>query len=92
MEAEVFGDGHDPNAPVEKENDEELIQDRDPDAGKVDDDEATPEDLLRQARDFQRAEVDGHRTSLQRDLDVVRRTLSLLETKIRRGAKPAKEK
>ncbi|SVE30150.1 uncharacterized protein METZ01_LOCUS483004, partial [marine metagenome] len=32
------------------------------------------------------------RTSLQRDLDVVRRTLSLLETKIRRGAKPAKEK
>jgi|TARA_B100000959_G_scaffold273517_1_gene324153 hypothetical protein len=40
LEAEVFGDGYDPNAPVEKENDEELIQDRDPDAGKVDDDEA----------------------------------------------------
>ena len=91
LERSVFGEGYDPNAPVEKEEDDELIQDRDPSSGKVDEPEESPEDLLREARDFHRVEVEGPRTSFQRALDVVRRTLSLLETKIRRGT-PANNK
>ena len=91
LERSVFGEGYDPNAPVEKEEDDELIQDRDPSSGTVDEPEESPEDLLREARDFHRVEVEGPRTSFQRDLDVVRRTLSLLETKIRRGT-PANNK
>ncbi len=90
LEHSVFGEGYDPDAPVENDDDDDLIQERDPDAGKVDDDDK-PEDLLREARDFHRQEVEGHRTSLQRDLDVVRRTLTLLETKIRRGMKTTKQ-
>ena len=85
LEQSVFGDGYDPHGPA-PQDDEELIQDREPENTKVDENEETPEDLLRQARGFQQQEVDGHRTSLQRDLDVVRRTLSLLETKVRRGS------
>ena len=90
LERSVFGDGYDPNAPVPKDDDEELIQDREGGSTKVDEKE-TPEDLLRKSRDFQRQEVEGHRLSLQRDLDVVRRTLSLLKTKIRRGTTTKKE-
>ena len=90
LERAVFGEGYDPNAPVPKDGEEELIQERETGSTKVDEAES-PEDLLRKAREFQRQEVEGHRLSLQRDLDVVRRTLALLETKIRRGATTAKK-
>ncbi|MBT3343224.1 MAG: hypothetical protein HN712_06885 [Gemmatimonadetes bacterium] len=90
MERSVFGDGYDPHAPVPRD-DEELIQDREPEGSKVDEEEETPETLLRQAREYHQQEVNGHRTSLQRDLDVVRRTLSLLETKVRRGVTAPKK-
>lgn len=69
---------------------DELIDDGDPNAGKVDEEE-TPSDKVSQAQDFLRQEVDGHRLSLQRDVEVVRRTLSLLESKLRRSPAAAED-
>jgi len=79
LERQVFGEGG--AAAAEKED---VIEDGDEDAGKVDA-EDTPEDKIREAQDFIRTEVDGHRLRLQRDVEVVRRTLSLLESKLRRA-------
>ena len=90
LEREVFGEGYDPNAPRDDKQDE-LIEEDDPKAGRVDEHD-DPEEMLLEAREFHRQEVDGHRLSLQRDVDVVRRTMALLETKLRRGANAAQKK
>lgn len=89
LEHAVFGEAHDPNAPQEEKD--ELIEQDDPAAKRIDDEE-TPEDLLREAHDFHRQEVDGHRLSLQRDIEIVRRTLTQLEAKLRRGTTKGQQK
>jgi hypothetical protein len=78
LERQVLGDTA---SPARHGN---LIEDGDAEAGKVDEEE-TVEDKVGQAQDFLRQEVDGHRLSLQRDVEVVRRTLALLESKLRRS-------
>jgi len=89
LERVVFGDGYDPNASAD-DDDEELIKERDAEAAKKVDEEDTPEELLPEARHFFKMEVEGHASSLQRDLDVVKRTLALLENKLRRGLTASK--
>jgi hypothetical protein len=73
LERKIIGDS---GAAAAKDN---LIQNVDPAAGKMDTEE-TPED---KARELLQLEVDGHRLSLQRE--VVRRTLMLLKSKLRRA-------
>ena len=75
LERKIIGDS---GAAAAKDN---LIKNVDPAAGKMDTEE-TPED---QARELLQLEVDGHRLSLQRDVEVVRRTLMLLKSKLRRA-------
>ena len=78
LERQVLGDA----ASIAAHDD--LIEEADSDAGKIDAEEA-PEDKVHQAQDFLRQEVDEHRLSMQRDVEVVRRTLVLLEAKLRRA-------
>ena len=78
LERKIMGDS---GAAAAKDD---LIQDVDPAAGKIDAEE-TPEDKVHKARELLQLEVDGHRLSLQRDVEVVRRTLTLLESKLRRA-------
>lgn len=49
------------------------------------DDEDSPAAQVGQLQDLMRVEVDGNRLSLQRDVEVVRRTLTLLQSKLRRS-------
>ncbi len=79
LEQQVLGDA----ARIAAHDD--LIEEVDPNAGKIDAEE-TPEDSVHRAQEYLRQEVDGHRLSMQRDVEVVRRTLVLLEAKLRRGA------
>lgn len=69
---------------------DDLIDDGESDGGKIDEEE-TPAEKVSQARDYLRQEVDGHRLSLQRDVEVVRRTLTLLESKLRRSPAAAND-
>lgn len=81
--------GYNPNGPAAGKQDG-LIADDEMEAGRVDPEEK-PEDKLHEAREFLRQEVDGNRLGLQRDVEVVRRTLDLLETKVRRGSGAARK-
>lgn len=87
LEREVFGEGHNAKGGGAGTQDD-LIEGDGTEAGRVDP-KVTPEAKLKEAREFLRQEVDGHRLSLQRDVEVVRRTLALLDTKLRRGPSPA---
>lgn len=89
LEREVFGDGYNSNGPASGKQDD-LIEDDETEAGRVDPEEK-PEDKLREAREFLRQDVDGNRLGLQRDVEVVRRTLDLLETKVRRRSGAARK-
>lgn len=77
LERKILGDS---GASAAKDD---LIDEPDTEAGKVDAEE-TPKDKVNKARELLQLEVDGHRLSLQRDVEVVRRTLALLESKLRR--------
>jgi chromosome segregation ATPase len=56
-----------------------------PAPAESDDDEDSPAAQVGQLQDLMRVEVDGNRLSLQRDVEVVRRTLTLLQSKLRRS-------
>lgn len=78
VERQVFGEG------MTATDKDDLIEEEDTEAGNVDAEE-TPEALVQAAQEFLRVEVDGHRLNMQRDVEVVRRTLALLESKLRRA-------
>ena len=71
LERSVFGEAYNPSAPHPAGDDDEA-----PDA--------TQEQLMATRDTFVR-DVEGNRLSLQRDVEVVRRTLGLLDSKLRRG-------
>ncbi len=86
VETELFGEDYDPNAPKEEEEDF-LDKSSGNSDGKVAEEDG-PEEAVNKARDLLE-EVEGHRSSLERDVEVVKRTMALLEGKLRRGMGPA---
>ena len=83
VETEIFGADYDPTAPaVEEETDFLANQSED---GKDKEEEDPSEKAAVRAREIL-DEVEGHKTSLQRDLEVVKRTVALLEGKLNRGS------
>lgn len=68
--------------PEEESEDDDITEEPTPSAAESED---TPVNRWREIERLMRQEVDGNRSSLQRDIDVVQRTLTLLESKLRRG-------
>ena len=88
VETELFGEDYDPNAPKEEEEEEDFLDKSSGNSdGKVAEEDG-PEEAVNKARDLLE-EVEGHRSSLERDVEVVKRTMALLEGKLRRGMGPA---
>jgi len=81
LDREVFGSDYDPDAPPAEE--EEQVEE-DPAAIKH---RETLVSLARQARQAREGqdELKQHRISMLRDVEVVKRTLGLLESKMRQG-------
>ncbi|MFH1566895.1 MAG: hypothetical protein ABIL09_02775 [Gemmatimonadota bacterium] len=81
-EKRIFGDGYDPyKGKSSQQVEAELV----PQEGQPTPLEKDPAEVLAaKARDKQ-GEAEGHRTSLVRDIEVTKRTLGLLEGKLRRG-------
>jgi len=85
IEKRVFGPDYDPTVPVAKEEEDFLAR-----SNKVEDEkdkaEVDPsEKIARDGRDLL-DDLEGHKTSLQRDIEVVKRTAALLEGKLKRGS------
>lgn len=80
LERLVFGSDHDPDAPPAEEV-EEVEEDEDVAKGKE-----SVGDLARQVREKQE-ELKQHRISMLRDVEVAKRTLGLLESKLRSAPK-----
>ena len=85
IEKRVFGPDYDPTVPVAVEEEDFLAK-----ANKIEDEkeqaEVDPsEKVARAGRDLL-DDLEGHKTSLQRDIEVVKRTAALLEGKLKRGS------
>ena len=86
IEKRVFGPDYDPTVPVAKEEEEDFLGR----TNKIEDEkekaEVDPsEKVARDGRDLL-DDLEGHKTSLQRDIEVVKRTAALLEGKLKRGS------
>jgi len=78
----IFGDGYDPRASKGTEPQE---NDSEPQEGEPKPIEKDPAEGLAEAARDQQNELEGHRMSLVRDLEVIKRTLGLLEAKLQRS-------
>ena len=83
VETEIFGADYDPTAPVVEEE-TDFLADQSED-GKDEEEGDPSEKAAKRAREIL-DEVEGHKTSLERDLEVVKRTVALLEGKLNRGS------
>lgn len=79
----IFGEGYDPRAPESALPEESDIVPEEGEPKPVEKDPA--EKLAETARD-QQNELEGLRMSLVRDVEVIKRTLRLLDGKLRRGS------
>lgn len=90
VEAELFGDDYDPAA---ARVDEDFLTEEERKVEGEGEKEKEDPNLERTTRARELIEeIEGHANSLHRDVDVVKRTLGLLEGKLRRSATAGKEK
>ena len=88
VETSLFGEDYDPS---DTKRGEDFLSDEERKQAQEEEEEKKKDPNLekaQRARDLLQ-ETDGHATSLQRDVDVVKRTLGLLEGKVRRSATAA---
>lgn len=78
----VFGEGYDPRAPksTKPEDEEIIVKEGEPKPIEKD----PREEVAETARDDQN-ELEGHRASLVRDIEVIKRTLKILAAKLHRS-------
>ena len=88
VETELFGEGYDPSA--QKEEEEDFLDESSNNGEGKETSEDGPEEAVSKARDLLE-DLEGHRSSLERDVEVVKRTMALLEGKLRRGTGPAQK-
>jgi len=79
----IFGEGYDPRASKSAQPAEEELIVKEGEPKPIEKDPR--EELAEAAREAQN-EIEGHRMSLVRDLEVIKRTLRLLEAKLHRSA------